>query len=120
MIEIIPDLPEDVIGFVAKGEVTRGDYENTLDPAVEAALESHDKIRLLYVLDADFEGMTGGAMWEDGSLGMKHLTRWDKIAVVTDKSWIRHGVEALGWVMPAKVKTFEAGNQTAARDWVTS
>ena len=120
MIEIIRDLPDNVVGFVGKGEVTQEDYETTLAPAVEAELENNDKVRLLYVLGVDFEGISSGAMWEDGRIGMKHFTRWEKIAVVTDKPWIRHSIEAVGWVMPAKVKTFEADEAAAAREWVSS
>jgi hypothetical protein len=33
---------------------------------VEQALSEHDKVRLLYVLGAEFTGFSGGAMWEDG------------------------------------------------------
>jgi len=37
MIEIISELPENVLGVRAKGRVTAGDYEQVLIPAVEAA-----------------------------------------------------------------------------------
>ena len=39
MIELIPDLPENVLGFSAKGEVTVEDYETVLIPAVEARIK---------------------------------------------------------------------------------
>lgn len=120
MIEMIPGLPDNVVGFVAKGEVTRADYENTLDPEVERALQKHDKIRLLYVLGADFTGVTAGAMWADGAIGMKHFTRWDRIAVVSDKDWIRHTIESIGWLLPAKVRTFHVSEEADASEWITS
>lgn len=119
MIEMIPGLPENVVGFVAKGEVTRQDYEETFDPAVEQALEEHDKIRLLYVLGADFTGYTGGAAWEDGKLGFKHLGGWERMAVVTDNDWIRHAVNAFGYLIPGRVKVFEVKDQAEASEWVT-
>ncbi len=120
MIEMIPALPDNVVGFVAKGEVTREDYENTIDPAVERALEQHDKIRLLYVLGAGFTGCSPGAMWADGKIGMKHFTRWERMAVVTDKDWIRHTIESVGWLMPAKLRTFHVSEEADASEWVTS
>lgn len=120
MIELIPALPEHVIGFVAKGEVTKADYEDVLEPAVEAALQSHDKLRLLYVLGADFTGYSGGAAWEDGKLGVAHLTRWEKIAVVSDQDWVRHTVGVFGYLIPGKVKVFSLADEADASEWVTA
>lgn len=119
-VEMIPALPDNVIGFVAKGEVHSDDYEKTIDPAIEEALTGHDKLRLLYVLGADFEGYSGGAAWEDGKLGMRHLTRWEKIAVVADQSWVRHTIDVFGYLMPGKVRTFSLAEEADASEWVTS
>lgn len=52
MIEMILALPDNVIGIVAKGEVTKEDYEQTLIPAVEEALATHDKVDLADEADA--------------------------------------------------------------------
>jgi len=120
MIELIPSLPDNVIGFVAKGEVTRKDYVEILEPAVEERLKSRDKLRLLYVLGKDFSGFSGGAAWEDGKLGMGHITKWEKIAVVSDEAWIRHATNALGYMLPGKVKTFSVAEEANASEWITS
>ncbi|MEZ5140971.1 MAG: STAS/SEC14 domain-containing protein [Acidimicrobiales bacterium] len=120
MIELIPGLPDNVVGFVAKGEVRAEDYEQVLAPAVDDALGRHDKLRLLYVLGADFTGYSGGATWEDGKLGMRHLTSWEKIAVVSDKDWVRHTVNVLGYLIPGQVKVFAVADEADASEWVTS
>jgi hypothetical protein len=120
MIEPIPGLPDNVVGFVAKGKLSSDDYEKVLIPAVEKALEGHEKARLLYVLGGEFDGMTAGAMWDDTRVGFSHITRWEKIAVVTDKDWIRHSVDIFGYLMPGEVKAFNAAEETAARAWVSS
>ena len=119
-VEMIPALPDDVIGFIAKGEVQRSDYESTIDPAVEETLSNHDKIRLLYVLGADFDGFSGGAAWEDGKLGMKHLTRFEMIAVVTDRDWVRHTVNLFGYLIPGKVRVFPLAEEADASEWLTT
>ncbi len=41
------NVPDNVIAFKATGKVTGGDYENVLIPAMEAALEKHNKVRAL-------------------------------------------------------------------------
>jgi hypothetical protein len=120
VIEPIPDLPENVVGFVAKGKLSSDDYEKVLIPAVERALEAHDKARLLYVLGGEFDGMTPGAMWDDTRVGVGTLTKWEKIAVVTDKDWIRHSVDIFGYLMPGDVKAFSTAEEAAARTWVTT
>jgi hypothetical protein len=119
-IEIIPGLPDNVVGFIAKGEVHRHDYEATSDPIVEEALARNDKIRVLYVLGADFTGFSAGAEWEDTEFGMKHLTRFEMIAVVTDQKWIRHAVNLFGYLMPGKVRVFSVADEAAASEWLTS
>ena len=37
MLQLMPDLPDRVLGVVASGEVSASDYETVLVPAVEAA-----------------------------------------------------------------------------------
>jgi hypothetical protein len=120
MFEMIPALPDNVVGVVAKGQVTGEDYEQQLVPAVEDALGRHDKIRLLYVLGADFTGFTGGAAWEDGKLGLGHIGRWERIAVVAREAWIRHAVSVFGYLVPGEIKVYDLADEADASAWITS
>jgi SpoIIAA-like len=51
-----------------------------------------------------------GALWEDvkaaGEIGLKHRSAWGRMALVTDKDWIRHGVSAFGWLSPGELRVF--------------
>jgi hypothetical protein len=60
MLEKISDVPDSVLRFRATGELTSDDYRNALVPAVEAAFQSRDKLRLLYLF-GDVTGFSGGA-----------------------------------------------------------
>lgn len=120
MIRVINGLPDNVVGLEGVGEVSAGDYKNVLDPAVDAALASSDKIRLMYVLGEEFSGYTGGAMWEDAKIGLSHLSRFDKIALVTDHEGYTDAVKAFGWLMPGDVESFAVGDKDAAIAWVSS
>ncbi len=120
MLDRIADLPDNVVGFIARGELNSDDYEQVLIPAVDQALADHDKVRLLYVLGGEFEGLTPGAMWDDTKVGFAHVTRWEKIAVVSDKDWVRHSVDIFGYLLPGEVKAFTISEQSTARTWVTS
>lgn len=120
MIELIHGFPENVVAVVAKGHVTRQDYEQVLIPAVETALERRHKIRLYYDLGLQFAGIDPGAAWEDLKIGVEHLTQWERVAVVTDVEWIKLMVNAFRFLMPGHVRVFPAGQASEARAWIVS
>ncbi|MGI9609154.1 MAG: STAS/SEC14 domain-containing protein [Acidimicrobiia bacterium] len=119
MIRVIDGLPGNVVGFEAVGEVRANDYQDTLDPVIQTALESHDKLRLLYVLGDDFDGYSGGAMWEDAKVGIGNWTAWEKIAIVTDTDWVEHGIKAFGWMLPGEVKVYDDDQLEDAKKWAS-
>lgn len=118
MIDLLQDLPDHVVGFVASGQVGAADYEKIVIPAVEAALAKHDRVRILYQLASDFSGFTPGAMWDDMKLGLGHLTAWERVAVVTDVGWVAHATSMLGFVMPCPVRVFPLDRMADARAWI--
>lgn len=120
VIKVIEGLPANVVGFEAIGEVEADDYVLTLKPAIDRALESGEKARLLYVLGPGFSGYSGGAMWEDTKLGVGHWSDWERIAVVTDVAWIGDGVKAFGWVVPGQVRLYSLEQLDDARVWVAA
>ena len=113
------DLPDNVLGFNAKGKVTASDYETVLIPTIEKKLNQHPKISLLYCLGNDFSGFDAEAMWDDAKVGLQHLTAWHRIAVVSDIEWIRRLVKIFGFTMPGHVKVFSNDQLAEARKWVS-
>ncbi len=120
MIEILKDFPDNVVAAAAHGVVTKRDYEDTLIPRVELALKRYPKIRCYYDLGAQFFRMEPGAMWEDFKIGVEHLSRWERVAVVTDVEWIRHAVNIFRFLMPGEVRVFGTSEAMAARKWITA
>lgn len=118
MITIAKGFPDNVIAVDCAGHVTRGDYETILIPAVEAALKHHEKLRLYYRIGPDFEGIDPGAVFEDMKVGFSHLSRWERIAVVTDIEWIRLAIRAFAFLLPGAVRFFVIGQEDQARDWI--
>ncbi len=106
MVEKIPDLPDNVLGFTAKGKVTANDYESVIIPAVEALFSRQGKVRFLYHLGEDFTGFEAAAVWDDMKLGLKHLAGWEKVALVSDVEWIRAAVKVFGLAIPGDVRVF--------------
>src|SRR5215469_16946320 len=106
MINEIEGFPDSVVALMAKGQLTKQDYDQVLIPKVEAAMERHRKIRLYYELGSQFSGIDAGAAWEDFKVGVEHLTRWERAAIVTDVDWIRHMVDAFRFLMPGQLRVF--------------
>jgi hypothetical protein len=119
MIEKISDLPDNVIGFSARGTVTSHDYESVIIPAVEGMFTTQGKVRLLYQLGDDFSGFEASAMWDDTKLGLKHFSGWEKVALVTDIEWVRWALKIFGLAMPGHVRVFENSEIAKARQWVS-
>ena len=118
MIEHLSNFPDAVVAFLCKGRVTKADYDSVLVPAVEKALEKHRKVRLYYETAADFAGIDPGAMWEDFKVGMEHLTRWERAAVVTDVEWIKQTMRLFSFLMPGAMKSFPTSEAARAREWI--
>jgi SpoIIAA-like len=120
MIEILRDFPETVVALSASGRVTRQDYEKVLIPKVQEALARHDRIRCYYELGAGFSGFDGAAVWEDLKLGIEHLARWERVAVVTDVEWIRLAVNFFRFLVPGEARVFATAQAAEARRWIAA
>jgi hypothetical protein len=117
MIEQLHDLPAGVIGFRAEGELRSTDYTEVLLPAISAAVDRGEDLRVLLVFDG-WDGMSGGAMAQDLKLGVHHLSKWKRIALVTDVDWMVHLAHVFGWMTPGEMKTFPLAERTAAVAWL--
>jgi len=118
MLEVLEEMPEGIIAVTAKGRVTAADYDKTLIPLVERALKQHQKVRLYYELGTEFSGIDAGAAWKDFRIGVEHLPRWDRMAIVTDVEWIQRTVRIFRFLMPGQIRVFPTSDTTEARAWI--
>jgi SpoIIAA-like len=119
MVELIPDLPDGVVGVRGTGRITGADYESVIIPAVEAELAKHRKVRFLYHLGPDFTGFDAGALWDDTKIGLRHFNAWERIAVVSDVDWVRGVIKLVGLAMPGHVRVYRNDQLADARAWVS-
>jgi hypothetical protein len=118
VIRELTDVPPGVIGFEVSGKVHAEDFRDAVLPAMERAAKNGD-IRAVIVVP-EFEGMSGGALWEDLKIAVPHLRDWKRIALVTDIDWMLHLTQFFGWMTPGDVKTFPLDERAAAMEWVTT
>jgi hypothetical protein len=57
-------------------------------------------------------------MWDDLKIGIEHFGKWEKIAVVTDHSWITGAVQMFAFAIPCPVKVFSNGELREANNWI--
>ncbi len=117
MIETLNGFPPDTIAVKVSGLVSATDYDLVIVPAVERMLKDHDRVRVYYEI-APFTGISFGAIWKDFWVGVRHLSRWKRVAVVTDIPWIKRMVQTLGLVLPGATKVFEITEAAEARGWL--
>jgi hypothetical protein len=120
MIERIDDMPAGTIGLRASGKLTREDYQQVLEPALQEGVESGE-MRLLFVMP-DFDGLEPGAMIDDVQTGLRAWVRdhsaWKRFAFVTDVEWLAKTMRAFAWMAPGEVRVFSLGELDVARQWV--
>ena len=116
MITQLDGLPAGVIGFDASGKIAAEDYRDVILPALEQAAKAGD-VRFVIVIH-DFDGISGGAIWQDLKMGVEHLRSWKRIALVTDINWMTHATNLFGWMTPGETQTFPLDEQDRAIEWV--
>jgi hypothetical protein len=120
VIEIIDGLPAGILGVRATGEVSAGEYDQVLVPALDNALAGDGKVRLLGQLGPGFEGVEANGMWLDGRFGVGQLRSFERMALVTDVDWVTRAVRAFSWMVPGQVKIFTNADFDDAVAWLAS
>jgi len=113
MIKVLTGLPDGVIGFETEGEVHAEDYRDVLIPEVEKAAAP---LRAVVVIPK-WDGMSGGALWEDLKLGLHTVRDLKRLALVTDIEWMGHALSLFGWLTPGEMKRFGLADRDAAATW---
>ena len=116
MIEILDGLPDNVVGIVAKGRVTKTDCVEVLLPAIDRAREWHHRLRLYYELRSRYPG----AAWEEITLAAEGGgPHWERVAIVTDAAWVRHTIQAVRLLIPSEIRVFATSQTPEGLAWIT-
>lgn len=119
MLTIINDLPDNVLGVSGEGKITGKDYETVLIPATEEKLKANKKVRMIYQLGTKFTGFELTAMLDDAKMGMKHLSAWDRIALVSDHEMINTFAKFFGHMLSCELRIFKNAEMGEAKKWIS-
>ncbi len=118
MIQIMEDVPTNVVGLRALGKVTEEDYQQNVLPALEKASKEFGEINLLMVFETDLSNFTYGAWMQDAKASLKHFAKWNKIAIVSDQKIAEGAAPVFNFISPAEAKGFSLSDIEIAKVWV--
>lgn len=119
MIIRITDLPENMVGFRATGEVSQADFDEVVIPEVKKTVEATGVLNYLLVLDTSVKNFTVGAWFKDAVLGIQNLTKWNRAAIITDSEGVQNFTKVFSVLMPGTFKAFDHADRDKAIDWVS-
>lgn len=119
MLELLQDLAGNTVGVRATGEVNKQEYEQVLMPALDALSEKANKINLLLLLETDISHFTPGAWMNDLIIGLKHFTKWHRVALVTEQKGVQKFTDIFSHFVPGQYKGFSINELGLAKQWVT-
>ena len=97
-------------------KLDKEDYAH-LVPTMEALLKERGKINMLVEMH-DFHGWTGGAVWEDLKLDMKHFSDLERVAMVGETKWQQGMAVFCKPFTTATVRYFDEAKSEEALNWI--
>jgi hypothetical protein len=113
------DMPPNVIGIHAIGVVTTRDCEQVLAPRLEELASKQGEINYLLSLETDVTKFPLCNWWDDLNLALTQFTKWNKIAVVTDKKGIEWFTEVFQCLTSGQGGVFTIDEWGIAMEWIS-
>lgn len=120
MLQFIKDLPDNVIGIRATGEVNKDDYEKVLIPRMEEMSKRQGEINYLLVLETNVQNFSAAAWWQDFRLGLKNFGKWKKVAIVTDQKSVEWLTDVAKHFIPGQSRGYNLSELNEAIAWISS
>jgi len=118
MLRRMDDMPAGTIGFEAIGEVEDDDWEDVVEPLLRQRIAAGDKVRLLYLAGPDATEVESDAVMADAGFRARHAGAFERVAIVTDESWIKPAIRAWSILTPGKARAFAVHELPAAKTWL--
>ncbi|MBS1686722.1 MAG: STAS/SEC14 domain-containing protein [Bacteroidetes bacterium] len=119
MVTQIAGLAGNTVGFTFTGDITKEQYDTIIMPAIEQARGSGEHINMLLVINTDLSNFTAGAWTKDALVSLKNLTRFNKVAVVSDSHLVKNVTAMANVIVPGDYKYFLPTEESEAKVWVS-
>src|SRR5206468_5684291 len=115
MIEPLASPSASALGFKLSGKLHDEDYK-TFTAVIDEAAKA-GKVHLLAQFH-DFHGWDLHALWDDIKFSTTHCTKFDRIALVGEKTWEKWMAKVCKPFTMAKIHYFDAGEIESAKAWL--
>ncbi len=115
----ILDLPPNMIGFKAAWKVTKKDFEEVVIPCVERHVEKMGQINYMLVLKRSVKNFSFFTWLKDVLLSVKHLTKWNRAAIVSDSRIVKIATKIFSILIPGEFRAFPHKEINRAITWVS-
>ncbi|GAB2874987.1 STAS/SEC14 domain-containing protein [Microbulbifer echini] len=100
----------------AHGKLTHEDYQ-TMVPMLNSAIAGIENPKIDCLMDAsDLQGWEPRAAWDDFKLGVSHGREFNRIAVISDKRWMKWASKVGSWFIGGEYKVFDS--EETAMAWL--
>ena len=119
-LRVIEDGTDGLLVFEIDGPMTKEDTGRVFE-MFDRATEAHGKINLMVIVK-DYEGFDLSLLGDRELMTSKFgaMGKVGRYAVVGAPGWMRSMVGVLDPLLPIKMRSFDAGEETAARDWASA
>lgn len=120
MIEILTDVPANVAGFRAVGEVTKDDFKTVVLPVVDQVVIKYGELNYLMIIDSPLKDWTAGAWVQDLVLGIQELMKWNRVAIVSDSEALGTFTDIFSVLVPGEFRGFLIEELPQAVRWTAT
>src|SRR6476659_9171561 len=120
MLKRMYDMPVGTIGFEAHGDVDDDDFEDVVAPVLQREIADGRKVRLLYLLGPQLEDFDGDAVKEEMKFAARHTAAYERVAIVSDESWLGPALRVLSVLVPGQLRGFPVAQLQSAKSWVAA
>lgn len=118
MIEILPNLPSNMVGFKTTGKVTQENFLNIVDPVVREVVARTGELNYLMIIEGPLSDWTIGAWLQDALLGIMEISKWNRVAIVSDSNALTMFTDIFSFFVPGTFKGFYNEQLPHAIHWV--
>jgi len=118
MIEQMGGVQGNAVAFRASGDVTQDDFKSVVIPAVKELVKEYDELNFLMLIDTGVKSFSGGAWLQSILLGFKELTKWKRVAILTDKDALNWFTDVFSYLVPGEYKGFYPEQLPTAIEWI--
>jgi len=104
------------LSFKVVGKLTHEDYEK-INPMIDSALAGvKDPVVNAFIDCSELEGWELRAAWDDFKLGLKHNSKFNRIAILGNQKWLEYSTKIGAWFLSGEIKYFE--DKEEALNWI--